>query len=461
MRLTAASGNIRAMMSSNKSALKASFLKAREDTLRLAAMVDDRDLSRSLHKEFSPLRWHIGHIGMFEAFWVLQQTKGDPSLSKEYDFLFDPTQNPKPERINLPAREKILDYLRSERQNVFEFLDSVSFETDNPLLKDGFIFHMVLEHEYQHQETMTLILQMIDPAKKKRPKEVQKTRKATSNSTEAHQRSRMAARSSDAPESMVLVPAGPFLLGSGGPHFVYDNEKLQHQVVLKDFFIDIYPVSNGAFLRFIMEGGYQERSLWTEEGWNWKEERNVTSPRDWMNGTDGRWFTKEMFGLKELQPDRPVVGVSWYEATAYGNLVGKRLPTEAEWEKAASWDSQSNCKRRYPWGNEPPSKDRSNFGGAYWGTTPVGMFLDAKSSYGCLDVAGNVWEWTTTVFQGYPGFKAFPYRGYSEEWFDGKHKVLRGGSWATQGPLLRSSLRNWYHPFVREIFAGFRCAKDA
>ncbi|MEE9187116.1 MAG: SUMF1/EgtB/PvdO family nonheme iron enzyme [Bacteroidota bacterium] len=443
------------------STLKISLLETRENTLRLASMVDDYDLSRSLHKEFSPLRWHLGHVGMFEAFWILQQTKGDPSLSEEYDYLFDPTRNPKPERVNLPARERILGFLSSERRKVFEYLDSVSIDEDNPLLKGGFIFRMVLEHEYQHQETMTLILQMLEPSRKKKPDGDEKTFIAALHSTAVSASPHDTSKSSDVPQEMVLVSAGPFLMGSDGLPFAYDNERPQHEIALKDFFIDVQPVTNGEFLRFLEEGGYQQRSLWTEEGWKWKQETRVESPRDWLRGSNGRWFTNEMFAKEELRPDRAVVGVSWYEADAFARFVGKRLPSEAEWEKAASWDQHSNRKRRFPWGEAPADMNRSNFGGAQWGTTPVHLFSDGKTPYGCFGMAGNVWEWTSSVFQGYPGFKAFPYRGYSEEWFDGQHKVLRGGSWATRGSLLRSSFRNWHYPFVREIFAGFRCAKDA
>ena len=165
-----------------------------------------------------------------------------------------------------------------------------------------------------------------------------------------------------------------------------------------------------------------------------------------------------MFEDTAMRADHPVTGVSWYEADAYARFVGKRLPTEAEWEKAASWDPVAGRKRRYSWGGE--SGDSGNFGFRNWGTTPVGTFAQGASAYGCLDMSGNVWEWTASRFEGYPGFKAFPYPEYSEIWFDSDHRVMKGGSWATRLPLLRCSFRNFWRPQFRIAFSGFRCAAD-
>jgi formylglycine-generating enzyme required for sulfatase activity len=168
-----------------------------------------------------------------------------------------------------------------------------------------------------------------------------------------------------------------------------------------------------------------------------------------------------MFDEGALAAEHPVMGVSWYEAEAYAHFRGKRLPTEAEWEKAASWDAERGHKRRFSWGDEPPSKELCNFDNHTWGTTPVGSFPGGASAYGCLDMTGNVWEWTRDVFRGFPDFKAFPYPEYSETWFDEDHRVLKGGSWATRASPLRISFRNFFRRHFRIAFAGIRCAADA
>ena len=162
-----------------------------------------------------------------------------------------------------------------------------------------------------------------------------------------------------------------------------------------------------------------------------------------------------------MKRQHPVVGISWYEADAYARFAGKRLPTEAEWEKAASWDEARGRKRRFSWGDEAPRPALSNFNNSFWGTTPVGAFPEGASPYGCLDMTGNVWEWTSSAFEGFPGYTSFPYPEYSEVWFDGDHRVLKGGSWATRAPVLRTSFRNFFRRHFRIAFAGIRCAEDA
>jgi formylglycine-generating enzyme required for sulfatase activity len=167
-----------------------------------------------------------------------------------------------------------------------------------------------------------------------------------------------------------------------------------------------------------------------------------------------------MFEYAPLKSDHPVTGVSWYEASSYARFVGKRLPTEAEWEKAASWDPGASAKRRFSWGDKPATSELANFNFDNWGTTAAGSHPAGQSAYGCFDMTGNVWEWTSSEFAAYPGFKAYPYAEYSELWFDGDHRVMKGGSWATRGPLLRCSFRNFWRPRFRYAIAGLRCAAD-
>lgn len=381
--------------------------EARADTLRLIADVSDENFRCQIHPDFSPLGWHLGHIGVTEAYWILQQCKQEASLSAFYDFFFVPTDNPKPNRVNLPAREGILHYLHTERDQVLSFLMQANFHTDHSLLREGNIFNMVLQHEEQHNETMRIILWLLAAAH--------------------HDEGELETGSSDgySPPYVVpsryshsvRVPAGPFVMGSNDLATTLDNERRQHKVNVPEFFIDSLPVSNSDFLRFIDSGGYHTSCWWMPAGWQWRKENDVKHPLHWRRGPSGNWCEISLTdGTRPLASDQPVTCISWYEADAYARFVGKRLPTEAEWEKAA-------C-----------------------------------SEY--LQDSGQVWEWTSSWFQPYPGFSAHPYDGYSLPYFDQRHRVLRGGSWATQPHVRRATFRNWYQPWVREIFAGLRCAQD-
>jgi ergothioneine biosynthesis protein EgtB len=306
---------------------------------------------------------------------------------------------------------------------------------------------MVLEHEYQHQETLAYLLQMLDPALK------------VKNEGVAFRGGKNPVSFSSLTEAMVRVPGGAFELGSRGYPFAYDNEQPPHAVTLQDFRIDRYPVTNAEYEQFVEAGGYRTRSLWSDEGWAWVEENRIESPLYWSRAAaDGRWDLQGMFEVTPLPQDHPVTGVSWHEASAYARFAGKRLPTEAEWEKAAAWDTDTETRRRFSWGDEPATPELANYANHNWGTTSVGAHPEGRSAYGCFDMTGNVWEWTASVFAPYPGFEAYPYREYSELWFDGDHRILKGGSWTTREPLLRASFRNFFRPRFRAAFAGFRCA---
>jgi gamma-glutamyl hercynylcysteine S-oxide synthase len=262
------------------------------------------------------------------------------------------------------------------------------------------------------------------------------------------------------PRDMVSVRTGSFEMGALASSFVYDNELPRHTVEIPAFKIDRLLTTNKEFAQFVDEGGYERREWWSDEGWLWREKEDWTCPLYWKRG--GRtWDARRMFDEGEIDPLHPVMGVSYHEAEAYARFAGKRLPTEEEWERAASWDEERQVKRRFAWGDCAPTSKLCNFDFQYWGTTPVGSFPEGASAAGCLDMTGNVWEWTATPFAGYPGFKAFPYTEYSEVWFDGDHRVLRRGSWATRAPLLRTTFRNFFRRQFRIAFAGIRCAADA
>src|SRR5437763_798513 len=242
-----------------------------------------------------------------------------------------------------------------------------------------------------------------------------------------------------------LVPGGPFVMGTSTDPWAYDNERPAHTVDLPAFWIDTVPVSNAAYRAFIQDGGYRRSDLWTNDGWAWRQEAGLTAPQFWSPDEGGGWV-RERFGVTEpVPPDEPVQHVCWYEADAYARWAGKRLPTEAEWEKAAQG---AGCSPANLW-------DAGRFSPA-----PVGSFAAAASRWGVRQLIGDVWEWTSSDFAPYPGFRSHPYREYSEVFFGDRFKVLRGGSWATHPLAVRTTFRNWDYPIRRQIFAGFRCCRD-
>jgi iron(II)-dependent oxidoreductase len=431
--------------------IAAQLAAARTDTLALFDLALEAELHTSPGFGFRPVIWHLAHIGVFEAYWLLQKLAGAAPLDARYERIFDPISTPREESKNLPTRREMEDYLTRVRARVLQQLTRARFDTDDPLLRDAYIYNLVLEHERQHQETLAYLLHLLDPAKKLRPQ------MATDNLS--------ADSTSPAPRDMITVPAGECVLGAPWPVFVYDNELPAHTVHLPAFKIDRLLTTNEEFAHFINEGGYERREWWSAEGWTWREQEAWTCPLYWTraeakhNG-DG-WRTRTMFDDGTHAPDHPVVGVSWYEAEAYARFAGKRLPTEAEWEKAAAWDAARARKRLFAWGDDAPDEAHGNFEFRHWGTTPVGSFPNGASPTGCLDMNGNVWEWTSDPFAGHPGFKPYPYPEYSEVWFDGDHCVLKGGSWATRASILRTSFRNFFRRHFRIAFAGIRCAADA
>jgi gamma-glutamyl hercynylcysteine S-oxide synthase len=245
----------------------------------------------------------------------------------------------------------------------------------------------------------------------------------------------------------------------GGNGFTYDNERTRHEVDVAPFLIDPAPVTNGEFIAFIEDGGYEREKLWPDDGMRWLE-RGRRLPRYWSRDGDG--FAVRSFDVvAPVDESLPVCHVSWYEADAFARWAGKRLPTEAEWEKAASWDDSAHAKRVYPWGDSAPTLERANLDQLAFGTAPADAYAEGASPYGALQMLGDVWEWTASSFEPYPSFEAFPYREYSEEFFGGPYRVLRGGAWATHPEAVSNTFRNWDHPERRQIFAGFRCAEDA
>ena len=441
--------------------------ETRAATLRLFDIArEEGHLHASPGFGFRPVIWHMAHIGVFEAYWLLQRLAGEPSPDARYERIFDPISTPREASKELPSRREMEQYMERVRGRVRRVLDRAQFDSGDPLLRDAYVFHLVLEHERQHQETLCYLLHLLDPSQKARPA-------APSAPADAPAPSERNGPSSPARE-MLRIPAGPFEMGAPAHGFAYDNERPAHTVFVPPFRIDRLLTTNEEYAHFVAEGGYARRQFWSDEGWQWREKEGWTQPLYWTRAeaedvggravpAQGRphWNARRMFDSGRLEALHPVVGISWYEAEAYARFRGRRLPSEAEWEKAAAWDEARARTRRYAWGDEEPNRALCNSDAARWGTTPVGSFSAGASASGCLDMTGNVWEWTRDAFEGYEGFAAFPYPEYSQVWFDGDHRVLKGGSWATHASVLRTSFRNFFRRHFRIAFAGIRLAEDA
>jgi gamma-glutamyl hercynylcysteine S-oxide synthase len=417
--------------------------EARERTRWLLSTVSDEDLSRQHARIMSPLIWDYGHIGNYEELWLLNRTFGKGLSDRELYDIYDASLTPRSERpsLQLLDRRDADRYLDAVREAALAALAHADLDGDDPLLKSGFVYHMILQHEYQHNETMLQTLQLMEGAGYRPEAQV----------------GLPPANSPD--QEMVHVPGGPFVMGSDDRVWALDNERSAHEVEVPDFYLDTIPVTNRAYLEFVEDGSYERKELWDPEGWEWLREEEISTPKHWYQKEPHDWWTQR-FGFDEPVPmEAPVVHVSWYEADAYARWSGKRLPTEAEWEKAASWDPETETKRLYPWGDTPHTPQRANLDQLAFGVAEVGAYPAGRSAYGTLGMIGDVWEWTASEFSAYPGFESFPYPEYSEVFFDDGYMVLRGGSWATRPGAIRNTFRNWDFPIRRQLFVGFRCAR--
>ena len=415
--------------------------EARERTRYLLSSVSDEDLYAQHSEIMSPLIWDYGHIGNYEELWLLKEAAGRELSEQQLFDIYDASLTPRSERPSLQMldRHQADRYLDAVRAAALEALEHADLDGGNPLLRDGFVYRMVIQHEAQHNETMLQTFQLMKGGGY-RPEPLR------------------GLPSGNPPEQeMVYVPAGTFVMGTDASTAL-DNERPAHEVELPGFYIDATPVTNAAFLEFVEDGGYEKKELWESEGWAWIRDEDITHPMSWYQKEPHDWWISR-FGFDEpLNPAAPVMHVSWYEADAYARWVGKRLPTEAEWEKAASWDPKKGTGRLFPWGDKPPTPERANLDQLAFRPAEAGAFPQGASPCGALGMIGDVWEWTDTEFHGYPGFRSFPYHEYSEIFLDDGYVVLRGGSWATRPCATRNTFRNWDFPIRRQLFAGFRCA---
>ena len=258
---------------------------------------------------------------------------------------------------------------------------------------------------------------------------------------------------------MVRFPGGTVPIGTTDRRAAYDNERPRHLVEIAPFRIDVTSVTNGQYLEFLEDGGYERRELWTDAGWSWKEADAAVAPKYWTR--DGAsWVSRHFDRTAPVDPRRPVCHVSCHEAEAFARWAGKRLPNEFEWETAASYDPATGAHRLFPWGDDAWTPAHANLDQLAFDTAPVGAYPLNMSPLGCYGMIGDVWEWTASDFRPYPGYETFPYAEYSEVFFGSDYRVLRGGSFATRPGAIRNTFRNWDYPIRRQIFSGFRCASD-
>jgi gamma-glutamyl hercynylcysteine S-oxide synthase len=430
----------------------ADFLtEARERTLVLISGLSDEDLHRQHDPLMSPIIWDVGHIAHFEELWLTQNLDGAIEFS-EMPGMYNPFEHPRATRASLalPTLAQMTERLREIRARVFDRLESLKWNDANPLLKDGYIYNMVLQHEYQHNETILQTLQLKKGEPYRAPRSVDVSARGKSS----------ARRRSPASDSIISFEGGRVTIGTDDRSAAYDNERPRHVVDLRPFLIDRTPVTNGQYLGFIADNGYARYELWSDAGRRWVAETGAVAPKYWFRDGDS-WMSHTMDLTRAVDPSRPVCHVCYYEAEAFANWSGKRLPTEFEWEAAASWDPSTEKARSFPWGSSAPTGELANIDQLSFDTAPIDTYDRNISPIGCSGMIGDIWEWTSSDFNGYPGFQSFPYKEYSEEFFGSEYKVLRGGSWATRPGAIRSTFRNWDYPIRRQIFSGFRCARDA
>jgi iron(II)-dependent oxidoreductase len=438
-----------------KERIASELIAARDRSLGLTVdALEECELTSQISPLMSPLVWDLAHIGNYEEQWLLRAAAGAEAVRPEIDDIYDAFEHPRAERPNLPllTPAESRGYIATVREKVLDSLERAPLT--GPLTEGGFVYNMVIQHEHQHDETMLATHQLRKgaPALLNPPASLPGAPSPGSGLVGGPLTGVGEAGAGEA-----LVGGGVFLMGVSEDLWAYDNERPGHMVDVPAFFIDTTPVGNAAYLAFMEAGGYRDPRCWHPDGWAWRLSSGKTAPGFW-NREGGQWMRRRFGRVEPVPMDEPVQHVCWYEADAYARWAGKRLPTEAEWEKAATWDPVAERKRRLPWGD---SGDHANLGQRLLHPAPVGSYPEGASAYGVRQLLGDVWEWTATDFHGYPGFRSFPYKEYSEVFFGGGYKVLKGGSWATHPLSGRPTFRNWDYPIRRQIFAGFRCARDA
>lgn len=429
------------------SAMLAALADARRTTDALFDIVRTDSLYERPIPERHRIVFYIGHLEAFDrnlfSGRLLQPAKSSAELDRLFAFGIDPVGGglPTDQPSDWPALDVVRQYVRKVRDELDEGLARLG-EGGGGEFSSTLLLNVAIEHRLMHAETLAYMLHRLPYDRKIAPAgAVQLIPPAAS-------------------PAMSEIPAGPALLGLSRDEdtFGWDNEHERHSTDVPPFAIDRYKTTNSEYLAFIDDGGYERRELWNDADWTWKESNGVSHPAFWeRQGTE--WVWKGMFAAIPLLLDWPVY-VSHAEASAYARGVGKSLPTEAQWQRAA-YGAPDGLSRSYPWGSESPDATRGNFDFQNWEPLSVASHAAGASGFGVEDTVGNGWEWTASVFAPFPGFEAFPfYPGYSADFFDGKHYVIKGASPRTGACMLRPSFRNWFQPHYQYVYAGFRCVSN-
>ncbi|HKI99865.1 MAG TPA: selenoneine synthase SenA [bacterium] len=409
-------------------------------------LVDDLSDEQWLGPRLSivnPPLWEVGHVANFwETFLLRELDPGRPPLIEHGNERYNSFVIDHDDRWDapLPDRAGTLAYAQRVRDEVLGRLQGHA-----PDARETYLYRLAAYHEDMHDEAFTYTRQTLEY----QPPRLNEEEAAGPPPGPA----------GPLPED-VAIPGGEYRLGATEDEpFVFDNEKWAHPVQVAPFRIARAPVTNEAFARFVDAMGYTRREFWSYEGWRWRTRADAEHPVYWRWRTGG-WERRHYDRWLPLEPHHPVIHVNWYEAEAWCNWAGRRLPTEAEWEVAASAEAEGQAfgpgKRRYPWGDAPPGPEHANLDGTRLGCVDVAAYPAGDSAFGCRQMLGNVWEWTASAFYPFPGYVVDrPYREYSAPWF-GYWKVLRGGCWATRARLIRNTYRNFFLPDRRDVFAGFR-----
>jgi len=426
---------------------------ARRQTDELFAIVHRDAIYDRPIPERHRLIFYVGHLEAFD--WNLLRERlfnlesFDPKFDRLFAFGIDPVDGglPSDQPRDWPCLEEVRQYVAKIRESLDRALVEVGFSdhelSDGTDFSPNVLLNVAIEHRLMHAETLAYMLHQL-PLQKKIQKPMEAELKGEAFNAE-----------------IVKVPAGIATLGlrRAQGDFGWDNEFEEQSTEVPAFSIDRYMITNGEFLKFIEADGYKNRTLWTAPNWDWKQEDGISSPAFW-NRMDGRWFLRTMFDHVDLPLDWPVY-VSHAEASAYAKWIGKALPTEAQWHRAA-YGTPRGKENIYPWGSKKPSAKLGNFDFERWDPAPVNAFPENKSAFGVEGLLGNGWEWTSSVFAPLPDFKPFSfYLGYSADFFDGKHYVIKGGSTRTAASMLRRSFRNWFQPHYQYVYAGFRCVSNS
>jgi formylglycine-generating enzyme required for sulfatase activity len=449
------------------------YRQVRARTLEICAPLELEDYVVQTAEFMSPPRWHLGHTSWFFETLLQKYQPGYRIYAQEFLFYFNSyyegfgPRMPRPKRgtRSRPTVRETLRYREYIDERMTHFIQDAERRDDAEKILA--LARLGLEHEMQHQELLVydikhLLCDQFDAPMKPAPCAQENVNGMVEVEGGLFELGYRTGR--DAGEPPARPPQRGCRAGDPGSmralHFAFDNEKPQHTVFLQDFLIDRAPVSNGDYLEFMRAGGYQDFRWWHSAGWEQVNQEQWLAPLYWEQ-QEGEWMIRDFAGLHRVSDklNEPVSHVSFLEASAYAKWAGKRLPTEAEWEKAACFSAALNSKQEFPWGdNESDQKKANLFENRFWAVAPIGSFPEGQSTYGCQQMIGDIWEWTISDYGPYPGFKS-EFDEYNDKWFVGQ-KVLRGGSFATPRAHIRSTYRNFFYPHERWVIAGFRCAKD-